>query len=272
MCICWAYKVAASLSLAFGLLISKGRNSRKQHTHDGTHTCTHMHTNTHTHTHLRKCSRAHTHTNTHTHFRNRCCGIGTELLEQGLKQVEADSHIEEVCGRVGRGCREGWALMCLCVCVCVNACTEIHCITPQHTATCGSTLPHTATKIHTHVLNAWQHKATHCNKSTNILATNGSTLQHTATKTRTCSPLIALQYTATHCNTLQQTATYGSTLQHAATKTCTCSQRMVTHCTTLQRTAAHCNTLQRKHAYVLHCSHTCTYAVCFGEPWQAALR
>ena len=27
----------------------------------------------------------------------RCCGIGTELLQQCTKQVEADSHIEEVC-------------------------------------------------------------------------------------------------------------------------------------------------------------------------------
>jgi len=40
--------------------------------------------------------------------------------------------------------------------------------------------------------------------------------------------LLALQHTATHCNTLQHTATHCNTLQHTAT-----------HCNTLQHTATH---------------------------------
>ena len=42
---------------------------------------------------------------------------------------------------------------------------------------------------------------------------------------------VALQHTATHCNTLQHTATHCYTLQHTAT-----------HCYTLLHTATRCNT------------------------------
>jgi len=69
-------------------------------------------------------------------------------------------------------------------------------------------------------------------------------------------PLLALQHTATHCNTLQHTAAHCSTPQNTATHTCGymsffctathCSslQHTATHCNTLQHTATHCNTLQ----------------------------
>jgi len=81
-----------------------------------------------------------------------------------------------------------------------------HCNTPQHTATRRNTL---------------QHAATHCNTPQQA-ATRRNTLQHAATYTNThyrnravenvTGHMFhtfgdALQRTATHCNTLQQTAT-----------------------------------------------------------------
>ena len=50
---------------------------------------------------------------------------------------------------------------------------------------------------------------------------------------------VALQHTATHCDTLQHTATHCNTLQHTAT-----------HCDTLRHTATHCDTLRH---IVTHC-------------------
>ena len=57
---------------------------------------------------------------------------------------------------------------------------------------------------------------------------------------------LALQHTATHCNTLQHTTTYEyahrpTVLRYAS--------RAVTHCNTLQLTATHCNTLQHTATY-----------------------
>jgi len=69
-------------------------------------------------------------------------------------------------------------------------------------------------------------------------------------------------FTATHCNTLQQTATHCNKLQHTATH---CNAKIDPHsavmrlnCNILQRTATHCNTL---HHSATHCSllqHTAT--------------
>jgi len=80
---------------------------------------------------------------------------------------------------------------------------------------------------------------------------------------------VALQHTATHCNTLQHTATHCNTLQHTATSRlidihhfwricCVPAGRSVaTHYNTLQK---YCNTLQHT---TTHCSnilqHTATY-------------
>jgi len=67
---------------------------------------------------------------------------------------------------------------------------------------------------------------------------------------------IALQHTATHCNTLQHSATLCNALQLTATHTHT--HQRPTHCNTLQHTAMHCNTLQHT---ATHCStHVHTYA------------
>ena len=65
---------------------------------------------------------------------------------------------------------------------------------------------------------ALQHTATHCN-----------TLQHTATP---CN-------TATHCSTLQHTAAHCNTRQHTATE----MHHTATHCNTLHHTAAYCSIL-----------------------------
>jgi len=67
-----------------------------------------------------------------------------------------------------------------------------------------------------------------------------------------------LQYTATHCTTLQHT--YPSAAAVAAASAASLStlaplQRTTTHCNTLHRTATRCNTLQYAAAYCN--THTC---------------
>ena len=92
---------------------------------------------------------------------------------------------------------------------------------------------------------ALQHTATHCN-----------TLQHTAAHCNTP------QNTATHCNRLQHiysipclpSATYCNTLQHTATH-CNTRQHTATHCNTLQHTATHCNTLQHLSCFLWRLFH-----------------
>ena len=70
-------------------------------------------------------------------------------------------------------------------------------------------------------------------------------IQHTATHCNT------LQHTATHCNTLQHTATHCNILQHTATQRRASTQGVGTsthiemRCDSLQRTAAHYSALQR---------------------------
>ena len=63
------------------------------------------------------------------------------------------------------------------------------------------------------------------------------------------NPLLQLQHTATHCNTLQHTATHYNTLHHTTSHChsathCNTLQHIATHCNTLQYTATHCNALQ----------------------------
>jgi len=123
---------------------------------------------------------------------------------------------------------------------------QLLCSVLQCVAVCCSDVTHSLMHLlaHndvSHVWNALQHTATHCN-----------TLQHTATHCNT------LHHTTTYCNALQYTATH---CQHTAThyKTGVSWQWYVfisafqcplffkgdpTHCNTLQRTATHCNTLQ----------------------------
>jgi len=85
--------------------------------------------------------------------------------------------------------------------------------------------------------------ATHCNTSQVFHG------RHTHTTVR--DETVALQHTATHCNTLQHTATHCKTLQDTATHCNTfrhdslirirlCATRL-SHCNTLQHTATHCN-------------------------------
>ena len=81
-----------------------------------------------------------------------------------------------------------------------------------------------------------QYTATHCN-----------TLQHAESHCNTPQP------TATHCNTLQHTATHCNTLQHTATH-CNSLPDTATHCSTLQLTATHCNTLQHTAEYSIRIS------------------
>jgi len=63
------------------------------------------------------------------------------------------------------------------------------------------------------------------------------------------SPVL-YDWSATHCNTLQNTATHCNTLQHTATH-CNTLQHTATHCNTLQHTSTHCNTLQHT---ATHCN------------------
>ena len=73
--------------------------------------------------------------------------------------------------------------------------------------------------------------------------------------TKTMCPLLELQHTATHCNTLQRTATHCSAYFHLC---CFLSRLFSTrglfwHCNTLQHTATHCNTLQHTATHSTHC-------------------
>jgi len=89
-----------------------------------------------------------------------------------------------------------------------------------------------------------QYTATHCN-----------TLQRTATHTSLQKNELEQPYSTTQCNTLQHTATHCNTLQHTAKHYNThlfakklaswnslIVQHTATRCNTLQRTAVHCNT------------------------------
>jgi len=71
--------------------------------------------------------------------------------------------------------------------------------------------------------NTLQHTATHCATLKKHIATHCTTLKK---HTWLSGPLVVLQHTATHYNTLQHTATHYNALQHTAT-----------HCNTLQYTA-----------------------------------
>ena len=95
---------------------------------------------------------------------------------------------------------------------------------------------------------ALQHTATHCN-TMQLNATHCNILQHTATSCnalqRNAKQCSILQHTAAHCNTLQHTATHRNTPEMQMNTCCS-----VTHCNTLLHTTTHCYT----HCYTLHCS------------------
>ena len=173
--------------------------------------------------------------------------------------------------------------------------TATHCNTLQHTATHCNTLQHTATHC-----NTLQHTATHCitlqHTATYMPAADGVIVLHRraqciaedlhsrfATQDArlsfpdvsllsfgTVTHCSALQHTATHCNTLQQSAatrdishffsdvyllSSGTATQHYGTLQFThytatesfnrALQHTATRCNTLQHTVAHCSTLQQ---------------------------
>jgi len=82
-----------------------------------------------------------------------------------------------------------------------------------------------------HTYESYVHNVTHKKDS-----------QHTLRKLR-AEKSVALQHTATYCNTLQRAATRCNTLQHTATH-CNTLQHTATHCYILQHTATCCKTLQ----------------------------
>jgi len=74
--------------------------------------------------------------------------------------------------------------------------------------------------------------------------------------------MLALQHTATHCNTLQHTATYCNTPPtHCNTlhQTATYCNTPPTHCDTLQHTATHRNTLQHTATHYSILQHSATH-------------
>jgi len=136
--------------------------------------------------------------------------------------------------------------------------TASHCITLHHAA------PHCITLLYTASLCITLHQ-TSSEISSNI-HNRGRALVAT---------MIALQLTATHCNTPQHTTTHHNTLSkhqvifiikvghwslrrlhcitlhHTATH-CIALQHTASHCITLQHAAAHCNTLQHT---ATHCQY-----------------
>ena len=106
------------------------------------------------------------------------------------------------------------------------------------------------------VVVALQHTATHCD-----------TLQHTATHCKRDSFIRdagmyneSSQHTATHCNTLQHTATHCNTLRHATT--CCNTLRHMNHSHVTQECRiVHHNTLQHTATHCKYCNtlqHTAT--------------
>jgi len=77
---------------------------------------------------------------------------------------------------------------------------------------------------------------------------------HTSDR-KSCSRVLTLHHTATHCNTLQHTATHCITLQHTASH-CITLHHTATHCNTLHHTATHCNTLQHTASHCNTLQHT----------------
>jgi len=98
---------------------------------------------------------------------------------------------------------------------------------------------------HSHTLHTLQYTATHCN-----------TLQHTAIHCHT------LQYTTTYCSTIPRTAIHCHTLQYTAAQEYGSNQEVYAFIharNTLQHAATHCHTL---HYTTTHCNtppHTATH-------------
>jgi len=134
-----------------------------------------------------------------------------------------------------------------------------HCNTQEHTATyCNGIqdiyvfLSPAPPLVKSHGCNMLQCTATRCNTLQHT-ATHCD-IQRISVKCTTLVEVcrdISLQRTATHCDTLQQNATYTRD-----SVTCTTTreelwlQYTATHCNTLQHTATHCNTLQYSAAYI----------------------
>jgi len=116
---------------------------------------------------------------------------------------------------------------------------------------CASTRYHILAHISPQYTLALQHTATCCN-------TLQHTVSHAATNLAVAHPVsMIVALPEPHCNTLQHTAThckhtstYCNTLQHTAAH-CSTLQHTATHCDTLQHSAAHCSTLQHT---ATHCN------------------
>ena len=103
---------------------------------------------------------------------------------------------------------------------------------------------------------ALQHTATHCNTLQHT-AIHCYTLQHTATQIPWVStPTVTLQHTAAHGNTLQHTTTHGNT---SLVGLYTYGNTIPTQCNTMQHNATHCSTLQHTATHCNILQHTVTH-------------
>ena len=117
---------------------------------------------------------------------------------------------------------------------------------------CTSTRYHILAHISPQYTLALQHTATCCN-------TLQHTVSHAATNLAVAHPVSMIaasskphcntQHTAAHCSTLRHIATHCSTLQHTAAH-CSTLQHTATLCNTLQHTVTHCNTLQHTGTHI----------------------
>jgi len=136
-------------------------------------------------------------------------------------------------------------LQCVAVCYCVLQCVAVCCSALQCVAVCCSVLQCVAVCCSALQSGAGKSK-TGSLPSLLVFLLSVYTeicIRKTGAKKGSRRLCNALQFIATHSNTLHRTASHCNTLQHTATH-CIALHHTATHCNTLQHSTTHCNTLQ----------------------------